>query len=240
MSVSFGFVDVLVVAVVLLSAAYAAWRGFLWETLTIFEWVAAAFACLYLGPVFTPLTHSLVGSPWAAALLAYAGVFLAVFIPLAFVSHRLSEGVRNSPIGPLDRVAGVAFGIVRGAVVVGIAYLVFTYFVPIPRQPNWLTGARLLPAIQSTAEVLLTLVPHQGGAHMADVRPAPVPVHQAPAAGETRRNDPVAGIIRRNDATEQPVSAPVRQQDSAKNAKGYGVQDRQALDRLIEATGNGK
>ena len=46
MSVSFSFADFLVVAVILISTAYAVWRGFLAETLSVFEWVAAAFACL--------------------------------------------------------------------------------------------------------------------------------------------------------------------------------------------------
>jgi hypothetical protein len=73
---------------------------------------------------------------------------------------------------------------------------------------------------------------------------APTVVRQAPPAGETGRNDPVASIIRHNDATEQPAAPSMRQQDgtknATKNAKGYGAQDRQALDKLIEATGDGK
>ena len=101
------------------------------------------------------------GQAWLACLLAYAAVFLAVFIPFAFMSHRFSESVKNSPIGPLDRAAGVAFGVVRGLVLVGLAYLAFTYFVPIRQQPGWLTEARLLPMVQSTADVLLTVVPDQ-------------------------------------------------------------------------------
>ena len=42
-----------------------------------------------------------------------------VFIPLSFMSHRFSESVKNSPIGPLDRALGIAFGVVRGLVIVG-------------------------------------------------------------------------------------------------------------------------
>jgi len=240
MSFYFSFVDFLIAAVIVISAGYAAWRGFLWETLSIFEWIAAAFACLYLGPYFIPLTSSLVATAWLANLLAYAGVFLAVFIPLAFISYRMAQGVKNSPIGPLDRALGVAFGIVRGMVVVGLAYLAFTYFVPIRQQPRWMTEARLLPAVQSTAEVLLTLVPNHGRSHVATVQPPPAMVRQAPPVEETRATDPVGDMIRRNAATESAQQAPVRQEDGPKDAKAYGAQDRQALDNLIQATGNGK
>ena len=119
MSLSVTVLDCLIVLIVIVSAGYAAWRGFLWETLTIFAWVAAAFACLYFGPYVIPLTRGMVDQPWLASLLAYAAVFLAVFIPFAFMSHRFSESVKHSPIGPLDRAAGIAFGVVRGMVLIG-------------------------------------------------------------------------------------------------------------------------
>ena len=240
MSFYFSFVDFLIVAVILISIGYGAWRGFLWETLTIFEWVAAAFACLYLGPYFIPLTRSLIAASWLANLLAYAGVFLAVFIPLAFISYRFSESVRNSPIGPLDRALGVAFGVVRGMVVVGVAYLAFTYFIPIRQQPHWMTGARLLPAVQSTAEVLLSLVPHHGPAHVAKIPPQSPETPGAAPVAQSEGTDPVAKLIRRNDATVSAPPAPMRQQGGQKGTEHYGVQDRQALDKLIETTGSGK
>src|ERR1700712_3264592 len=159
MNLSVTILDCLIVLIIIVSAGYAAWRGFLWETLTIFAWVAAAFACLYFGPYVIPLTRDMVEQAWLASLMAYAAVFLAVFIPFAFMSHRFSESVKHSPIGPLDRAAGVAFGVVRGMVLVGLAYLAFTYFVPIRQHPRWLTQAALLPMVQNTAEVMLSLVP---------------------------------------------------------------------------------
>src|SRR5690349_12679198 len=147
MSLSVSFIDCLIVLIVVVSAGYAAWRGFIWETLTIFAWAAAAFSCLYFAPYLVPMTKSLVNSDWLAGLIAYSAVFLAVFIPFAFMSHRFSQSVKSSPIGPLDRAAGLAFGIVRGLVIVGLAYLTFTYFVPIAKQPLWITEAKLLPIV---------------------------------------------------------------------------------------------
>src|SRR5882757_836137 len=142
MNLSVTFIDCLIVLIIVVSAGYAAWRGFLWETLTIFAWVSASFGCLYFGPYIIPLTRSLVSESWLASLLAYASVFLAVFIPFAFMSSRFSASVKNSPIGPLDRAAGVAFGVVRGLAIVGLAYLAFTYFIPIRQHPGWVTEAR--------------------------------------------------------------------------------------------------
>jgi uncharacterized membrane protein required for colicin V production len=247
MNLSVSFLDCLIVLIIIVSAGYACWRGFLWETLTIFAWVAAAFGCLYFGPYIVPLTRSLVNEAWLASLLAYAAVFLAVFIPLAFMSHRFSESVKHSPIGPLDRAAGVAFGVVRGLVVVGLAYLAFTYFVPIRQQPRWVTQAQLLPMVQSTSEVLLSVVPDQGDHHFIPqhevVRQAPSPVEpeRASISPPSDSHDPMAELIRRNGAANsvpKTTREPAQQKTTATANKSYGAGDRQALDKLIETGGN--
>jgi len=224
MNLSVTTVDFLVVLAILVSTGYGVWRGFLWETLSIFAWVAAAFACLYFGPAILPLTRSMIAAPWLAALAGYAAVFLAVLIPLAFMSHRLSQTVKGSPIGPLDRALGAAFGVVRGLVIVGMAYIAFTYFVP--QQPHWLAEAQMLPVIQNTDEVLLTLVPQRDH---PDFALAPEP--------ETR--DALGDLIRRNETVTKVATEHVQHRGAAKKPKRYGAGDRQALDRLIQATGNG-
>src|SRR5476651_1619543 len=161
MSLDFTFVDLLVVLVVLGSAAYATWKGFADETLSIFAWAAAALGSLYFGPWVAEMLRAMFSSGWPATLAGYAAVFLAVFLPLSFASHRFAQGVKHSLVGPIDRVLGATFGIVRGLAIIGIAYLIFTSFVPIRSQPSWLTHARTLPLIQSSSEVLLSLVPNR-------------------------------------------------------------------------------
>ena len=214
MSLAFSFVDLLVVLVILGSAAYATWKGFVSETLSIVAWAAAAFASLYFGPWVGGLLHGLISAPWLAMLAGYAVVFMVVFIPLSFGSYRFAEGVKHSPVGPLDRVLGATFGVVRGLAILGIAYLVFTAFVPIRSQPAWLTNARTLPLIQSSSEVLLALIPSHAQ------HGAVLPVQRA-------QDEP------------KPASAAVKPKTARHSKKGYGVGDRQALDRLLEATGNG-
>ena len=59
MNLSVTFIDFLVVTVIIISAGYAAYRGFMSETLTIVAWAAAAFATLYFGPWVVPLAAEL-------------------------------------------------------------------------------------------------------------------------------------------------------------------------------------
>lgn len=214
-ALSFTFVDVLVVAVILVSAGFAFWRGFVLESLSIFAWAAGAFAALYFGPAVVPLLKGVL-SGWGAILAAYAGVFLIVVLPLSFISFRFSENVRHSPVQGMDRILGLVFGLARGLVIVGILYLVFSMLVPIPSQPRWMSQARLLPLIQKSSEVILAVIPGQdreGARHRTSrtaARPAPPP--------------------ERRDAARAAQKRP---------QKTYGAKDRRALDRLIEATDNG-
>jgi membrane protein required for colicin V production len=215
------FVDFLVVAVILISTCYAAYRGFLNETLTIVAWAAAAFATLYFGPWLVPMARSMITTGWLAEVAAYAGVFLVVFIPLSFMSHRFSQSVKNSPIGPLDRALGIAFGVVRGLVVVGICYIAFTKFEPPSEQPRWMTSARTYPIIQTTALTLLAAMPNQ--APRDDI------------TAEPTHGDSLGALIRRQN---EEAAASSESHDSAKKReKTYGATDRQALDKLFETTG---
>jgi membrane protein required for colicin V production len=118
-------VDVLVVLVILVSAAYAIYRGLMRETLSIFAWVAAAFVTLRFFPNFRPLLRDLVSPNWLADLLVFAAMFLIVLVPLSFMSYRFGESVKRSEVGPVDRTLGLVFGVGRGLVIVGFAYVAF-------------------------------------------------------------------------------------------------------------------
>src|SRR5690242_17211133 len=162
MNLAVDWLDTVIVLIVLVSAGYAIWRGFVSEVLGIAAWAAGAFATLYFGPWFARFVRTLMSPEWLADVVGYGFTFLAVVIPLSFMSHRFSEGVKRSPVSQLDRALGGAFGVVRGLAIAGLAYILFTYFVPIENHPRWLKQASLLPLVQGSAEVLLSLVPDQG------------------------------------------------------------------------------
>jgi uncharacterized membrane protein required for colicin V production len=227
---SFSFVDVLVVAILLVSAVYAAYRGFVSETLSIFAWIAAAFATLYFGPALALFLHERMSPAWLSTACGYGLVFLLIFIPLSFVSYRFAQGVRQSPVGGFDRVLGFAFGIVRGLAIIGLIYFVFSAFVHVKDQPVWVQQARTLPLIQRSTQALLSLVP----SHMRVL-----PVEKAQAAPAELM--PGAGRHDRPSAYADDASAQKPQPDIQKKRrrKTYGARDRQALDSLIEATGSG-
>jgi membrane protein required for colicin V production len=238
--------DYVIVLIVLVSAGFAAWRGFLWETLSIFAWVAAGLACLYFGPLVPPLIRGYVHQALLVSILAYAGVFLVVFVPLAFLSRRISDSVKRSSIGLLDRIAGIGFGVVRGLALVGLAYWAFTYFVPAHKRPIWVTEARLLPLVQSTTDILKAVVSDHPRDPFAPretvVRQAPSQIERKTSNRPDASHDPMAELIRENqtaNSVPNTTREPVQQKSAAKATKSYSAGDRQALDKLVETGGSG-
>lgn len=232
--VSFSFLDVAVVGIVLVSAIYATYKGLVAESLAIFGWVAAAYATLYFGPWCAYWMSGMITPEWLGEIVGYALVFLVVLLPLAFASARISDNVKKSQVGTLDSVLGTGFGILRGVAIVGIAYLLFTAAVPLSSQPDWVTHARTMPAIRVSAEIVASLIPDQ------DIR------------GHRRRADPIAEKLQENGREDRPEHAivnrktdesepvPAPKPKPAKHAKkAYGAKDRHALDRLIENTDSG-
>src|SRR3569832_67966 len=232
MSLHFTFVDLLVVLIILGSMGYAIWKGFIAETLSIVAWAAGAFASLYLGQWVGNMLLALIGTYWISVLVGYVAVFLVIFIPLSFAAYRIADNIRRSPVGPIDRILGATFGIVRGLAIIGIAYLMFTAFVRIDDQPGWLTGARTLPLIQTSAEVVMSLVPNH---HTFENQRAPEEPGRKPKSIRDLIEGPTPAGTGHNDLPRPEKPAKPRKPGK----KGYGAHDRRELDRLFETTGSG-
>jgi membrane protein required for colicin V production len=186
----FNILDLVIIAVIILSALFAAWRGFTRETLSIGAWVGAAVVMFMFGEQAVPWVTPYVEHDVVAKIAAYAGVFIIALIPLAYVSYRISESVRDSFVGPVDRLLGLVFGVARGLVVVGIGYLVFTSLVGDSRWPDWFKEARLRPLMASTGNLIAALLPERSEVENAVREAEPMiggkkrPVDAAPAEEE--------------------------------------------------------
>lgn len=225
---SFQWIDLVVIAVVLASAIFALYRGFVAESLSIFAWAAAAFATLYFAPSAAPLlTGSM--SAVAAQIVAYIGVFLVVLIPLSFLSARLAENVRSSSIGPLDRSLGAVFGVVRGLILIAMAYILFTLIVPVKKQPNWVAHAWTLPMVQDTGDVLLSLIPERHSHAFSGYKDY---------RDEHSRNSRVY-VQELPQPRAKPGSKQAAKSHVKASKKSYGANERQALDKLIQQTSGG-
>lgn len=220
--------DWIIIAVLLLSGVFAAWRGIVRETLDVAAFIAAAFASLSLGPLFAPLISENVTPMWLAQVATYGGIFVVVVIPLSFFSNGLSRGIGRSALGPLDHSLGFVYGVARGLVIVAIGYLVFTGMVTKRDEPEWLAQARLRDLVEATAEVILSVIPNRDAADAADAE-------RPPARREAER--PPAEKPPATDRTTQGAPA---EQGSTDEGKTYTESETEGMDQLIRSTTEGE
>jgi len=204
-------IDAVVVAVILISAVLAMWRGLIKETFSIFEWVGGAYVALRFASTFQPLVSGIVPTLWLAWIAAFVGTFLIVFIPLSILSHRLSALIKASEIGPVDRALGLVFGAGRGLIIVGLGYIAFALLVPLKDHPVVLTQARLFPLIQNTSEVLLDLLPRTKNEEQKAASKG-----EGPAGAKDGEQPGKAYGARERGALDRLIEATGRNQDSSR------------------------
>lgn len=214
-------VDIMVALVLLISALLAFSRGAVREIMGVGAWVGAVLAAYFGFAYARPYARELIPQSDAAADAVAAAVpFIVALIILTIINQIIAGRIQRSRLGALDRTLGLIFGLLRGAVLICLAYMLFVYTVKEPDRPEWVAEARTLPYIEQGAAAIRKLVPEdlqektgeQADQAMEDVR-------KLQEAEETIR------------ALTEPVPANKPKDDDA----GYGNRERKQLDGLTES-----
>jgi membrane protein required for colicin V production len=160
--------DIIVLFLLLGGLVLGGLKGFVHEMLTLGAWVVAIAALKIL---HTPVTEALqgpVGSWSGAAVLAFLLVFGIVFILGKIVAGRIGGATKRSVIGPLDRVLGAGFGMLKGLILATLLYLganlVFDVWAgrSAPR-PEWMANSRTYPLLNASGSAIVDFVEWRRG-----------------------------------------------------------------------------
>jgi membrane protein required for colicin V production len=194
-------VDAIVIGVIGVSTLIAFLRGFVREMLTIGSWIGAALVTIYGFPLLQARFETWISSKLAADIVGGIGLFLLSLIVFSILSHMIARFVRGSALTAVDRSLGLLFGLVRGAIVVSLAYMLIIWL-----NPSLLEGARTAPMMARGAEILRGWAPRELANELpADLRP-PTPDNETKndAAQKPSYNQ------RQNDALQRLIDATSR------------------------------
>lgn len=240
--------DIIVILAIAASAAIAWMRGFTREVLTILGIVGGLAAAYVFGPISQPVVRGFFGAeegpeapklfdlvPYTliADVLTYGSIFVLVVIVLSLLSHWLSQIVSSIGLGSVDRTMGVAFGIVRGVVLLAILYLPVHLIIEDPVKEDWFKGSRTQSYIAGAAESLAAAIP---GIKDKTDEAVEETTQTAEKAKETHDFLSKLGLLGKDSS--EPVDpndiAPGAGGDQAGAGPGYNDKDRQGLESLIE------
>ncbi len=179
------WVDTTVLFIVALSAVIACARGFIAEVLGIGAWVGAFFLASTTAHLLRPTMRGWIGNSDIADPAAYGAVFLLGLIVLSVFTGMIGGAVRNSVLSGVDRTLGVAFGIVRGVVILAALYIGATQIVGTDRWSPAAAEARSVPYIHTVAAWIVRFLPPDYRPHV----PAP-PVGRVTSAAELLQATP--------------------------------------------------
>jgi membrane protein required for colicin V production len=217
----FNPVDIAVIGVLIISGLMAFSRGLVREVLSIGAWVGAAVVTVYAFPHLRPFTRVYIKSDLLADIATGVGICIVTLFVCTAISHMLSRNVRGSGFGALDRSLGFFFGLARGAVLVCLAYLFFTWAVPKPEdQPDVIKQAQSLRVIAPGADLIRSLLPKDAlskGSQAADAAKNAVEQQLGQQALDS-------------------MSQPAPKSPAAKPDPGYNENERKDLNKLIQST----
>ncbi len=156
--------DWVFLAVLAASLLLGAWRGLVYEVLSVISWVAAFIVAQWLAPDAAAML------PMAGfgEAMRYAAGFVLVFIAvvftgglLAWLTKKLVEAVG---LRPIDRTLGALFGLMRGAVL--LLALVVVINMTALKRAQWWTESKGAVIATSALEGLKPVLPERFGRYL--------------------------------------------------------------------------
>jgi len=233
-SLPISWLDVILLAVILVSAILAFSRGFVREVLTIAAWIGAIVVTLFGYEPALPYVKQLIANEIVAKFVAGLTLFVVSLIVFTMVSHALSRNVRTSVLGAVDRSLGLLFGAARGAFLICAAYLVLMWAIPKPEdRPIWILNARSTPMVESGAIYLASLLPasilEKGEDALGNATGAVDDAETLIDAGEILSGNG-------NDTAPEPADSGTESDGAEPEGSGYNDAERNQMNQVIQST----
>jgi membrane protein required for colicin V production len=152
-------VDWVLLAVLVFSMLLGAWRGLVYEVLSVLGWAVSFYAAQY----FAPMVAGLLPLQSSSDAVRYAAAFVLVFVAavfaaglLAFLLKKLIEAIG---LRPVDRTMGAAFGLVRGVILLLAAAVVMD--MTALKNSTWWQESKGAPVLTATLKGLKPVLPEK-------------------------------------------------------------------------------
>jgi len=152
-------VDWILLGVLVFSMLLGAWRGLVYEVLSVLGWVVSFFVAQW----FAPDLAARLPVQSAADPVRYAAAFVLIFIASVFaaglLAFLLKKLVAAVGLAPVDRVLGAAFGVLRGVVLLLAATVVID--MTALKTSEWWRESKGAPVLAATLKAIKPVLPEQ-------------------------------------------------------------------------------
>jgi len=128
----FTIIDGVVALVIVVSALLAYSRGFVREAMAIAGWIGATILAFIFADTIQPLIRQIpvvgdfIGDSCELSIIAsFAAVFAIALVVVSIFTPLFASLVQRSSLGGLDQAFGFLFGVLRGILLVAVAFFVY-------------------------------------------------------------------------------------------------------------------
>ena len=136
--------------ILLVSGTVGFFRGFIRESISLLAWLVGLWLAWHFAYVVNPWLGGALAEPGVREWTGRAVVLLLVLLVGALTGSIVSHFMRRAlGLASLDRILGAAFGLMRGAVIIGLLVLAGRA-VELDREPWW-DRTKSMPAAAAIA-----------------------------------------------------------------------------------------
>jgi len=152
--------DMVVISIMLLSCVFAFFRGFVREILSLGAWVGAGLVTVYYFPSVAKWLEPHFKSPMFAAGAGTLLLYVASLIGFSMINSLIMKFMKSgAEVGILDNLFGLAFGALRGALIISLGYFMLMFAVSEKKPPVWLEKAATRNIAEKGALLLAEAAP---------------------------------------------------------------------------------
>ncbi|MFN3618760.1 CvpA family protein [Sphingorhabdus sp.] len=158
--------DIIVLFFLGSGAVFGFLRGFVQEALSMIAWVLIIVAVRMLHAPATAALAEAVGSDSGAAVLAFLAIVIVIYALGKWISKSVGAKSRKSVLGPIDRVLGFGFGMLKGLIMATLLFLLFVMGYDVVYgadevRPLWMTSSRTYPLLNASGDAMSEFVREQ-------------------------------------------------------------------------------
>ena len=150
-------VDVVVIFVIFLSALFSVIRGFVKEAISLATWIIAIWIAATFASKLSAAFPDNIESEAVRQAIGFGVLFVLSLMVGALVNTLVSHLVKKTGLSGADRIFGVAFGILRGALII-VVFVVIAGMTPLP-ETEWWQSSVLLEWFENAAMVIQEYIP---------------------------------------------------------------------------------
>jgi len=155
--------DIIVLFLIGGGAIFGFMRGFVQEALSLIAWLLIIAAVRIFHRPATAALSEAVGTESGAAVLAFLAIVIVIFALGKWISSSIGKKSRKSVLGPIDRVLGFGFGMLKGLIFATLIFLLLvmgyeTLFGAKEPRPEWMTKSRTYPLLNASGDAMSEFV----------------------------------------------------------------------------------